>query len=145
MQVVNGNVLLSPTDLTAYLACEHLTTLTLHAARGELAVPEITEQAQLLFEKGHAHEVAYLERLREEGLDVCDVSMDAGFDAAAQATRDALARGVDVVYQGVVVHGRWRGQADFLIRIDDGTYEVLDTKLARNAKPAYILQLCFYS
>jgi uncharacterized protein len=27
----------------------------------------------------------------------------------------------------------------------DGTYEALDTKLARSAKPAYILQLLFYN
>ena len=27
----------------------------------------------------------------------------------------------------------------------DGSYEVVDTKLARHAKPAHILQLCFYS
>ena len=34
--------------------------------------------------------------------------------------------------------------ADFLERQDDGIYEAVDTKLARTAKPAYILQLCFY-
>ncbi len=58
--------------------------------------------------------------------------------------------GVDVVYQGVLVDGGWRGIADFLMRVErpsalgDWSYEALDTKLARNAKPAYILQLCFY-
>ena len=36
-------------------------------------------------------------------------------------------------------------EADFLERQADGTYEAVDTKLARSAKPAYILQLCFYS
>ena len=30
-------------------------------------------------------------------------------------------------------------------RQPDGTYEVVDTKLARHSKPAYVLQLCFYS
>ncbi len=45
----------------------------------------------------------------------------------------------------------WRGQADFLMRVETPSdlgawsYEALDTKLARHAKPAYILQLCFYS
>ena len=53
--------------------------------------------------------------------------------------------GVDVVYQGVLVADGWRGVADFLVRQPDGSYEALDTKLARHAKPAYILQLCFYS
>ena len=59
--------------------------------------------------------------------------------------------GVDVVYQGVFVDGGWRGVADFLLRVEtpsalgSWSYEALDTKLARHAKPAYILQLCFYN
>ena len=59
--------------------------------------------------------------------------------------------GVDVVYQGVLASDGWRGQADFLMRVETPSalgawsYEALDTKLARHAKPAYILQLCFYS
>jgi predicted RecB family nuclease len=145
MRVAKGNVLLSPSDLTAYLACPHLTTLDLRAARGAIAKPEPSEQAQLLFAKGNAHEAAYLARLRSQGLDVSEISIDDGFEVAVQATRAGLEGGVDVVYQGVLTDGRWRGQADFLMRMSDGTYEVLDTKLARNAKPAYILQLCFYS
>lgn len=145
VRLAHGEILLSPTDLTAYLACEHLAMLNLRVARGELVAPEPAEQAQLLFEKGNAHEEAYLERLRSGGLDVREVTVDDGFDEAAVETRQALSEGIDVVYQGVLVDGRWRGQADFLIRADDGTYEVLDTKLARDAKPSHILQLCFYN
>jgi predicted RecB family nuclease len=145
MRAENGSILLSPSDLTAYLACEHLTTLDLQVAHGDLVTAELTEQAQLLFEKGLAHEAAYLGRLRDEGLDVREVTTDDGYETAAQATREAIEDGVDVVYQGVLTDGRWRGVADFLVRTDDGTYEALDTKLARSAKPAYILQLCFYN
>ena len=59
--------------------------------------------------------------------------------------------GVDVVYQAALIGDGWRGLADFLIRVETPSalgawsYEALDTKLARHAKPAYILQLCFYS
>jgi len=38
----------------------------------------------------------------------------------------------------------WRGFADFVERQPDGRYEVVDTKLARHSKPAYVLQPCFY-
>ncbi len=145
MRAENGNILLSPSDLTAYLACPHLTTLDLQAARGNGATSEPTEQARLLFEKGLAHEAAYLERLREEGLQVREITTDDGYEAAARATLEAIGDGVDVVYQGVLADGRWRGVADFLVRNEGGTYEALDTKLARSAKPAYILQLCFYN
>ena len=60
---------LSPSDVTAFLACEHLTTLSLGHARGELDTPEVeNEQAELIFRKGLEHEHAYLESLRGEVL-----------------------------------------------------------------------------
>ena len=53
--------------------------------------------------------------------------------------------GAEVIYQACFVDGDWRGFADFVERQADGRYEVVDTKLARHSKPAYVLQLCFYS
>jgi uncharacterized protein len=145
MQIANATALLSPTDLTSYLACEHLTNLELGVARGQRGAPDRNEDAELLAQKGLAHEEAYLERLRSEGRDIREIKTDEGLEAAAEATRAAIEDRVDVIYQGVLIDDRWRGQADFLERIGDGSYEALDTKLAHRAKPAYILQLCFYS
>jgi uncharacterized protein len=142
----DGKILLSPSDVSNFLACRHLTSLSLAAARGEIEEPgAANEQAQLLFDKGLAHERAYLERLRAQGLAVTEVPEEGTLEERAEATRKALASGVDVVYQGVLVADGWRGVADFLVRQPDGSFEALDTKLARSAKPAYILQLCFYS
>ena len=45
---------------------------------------------------------------------------------------------------GVLFFVYW-SSADFVERQPDGRYEVVDTKLARHSKPAYVLQLCFYS
>jgi uncharacterized protein len=59
--------------------------------------------------------------------------------------------GYDVIYQGVLTAPGWRGYSDFLIKVDapsklgSWSYEVVDTKLARTAKPKHILQLCVYS
>src|SRR5436305_9646988 len=147
MRVVDDRVLLSPSDVTKYLACEHLTTLSLAVACEQIpAPPEPGEQAQMLFDKGLAHERAYVERLRAQGLSIREIEFDdSDFESAARETEAALREGVDVVYQGVLLGDGWRGIADFLVRQPDGSYEALDTKLARSAKPAYILQLCFYS
>jgi hypothetical protein len=61
MKLVAGAVRLSPTDLTNYAACEHLTTLDLQLARGELKKPDdfclVTEA---LRRRGEAHERAYM-------------------------------------------------------------------------------------
>ena len=148
MHVTADRLHLSPSDVTAFLACEHLTTLSLAHARGELERPEVeNEQAELIFRKGLEHERAYLESLRAEGKTVLEIEDPRGdYEGAARATADAILGGeADVIYQGVLAGDGWRGVADFLLRQPDGTYEALDTKLARSAKPAYILQLLFYN
>jgi predicted RecB family nuclease len=154
MQLRDGQVSLSPSDLSAHLGCAHVTTLELRVARGELEKPPLVdEQALLLFRKGEEHERAYLQRLRDEGRRIAEISLEPDLDwkRAARETVEAMRAGVEVVYQGVLVGERWRGVADFLLRVETPSelggwsYEALDTKLARHAKPAYILQLCFYS
>jgi uncharacterized protein len=62
-----------------------------------------------------------------------------------------LRSGAEVVYQATFLRDGLRGHADFLFRVDrpsdlgEFSYEVADTKLARRAKPYFVLQLCFYS
>jgi predicted RecB family nuclease len=154
MQANNGDVTLSPSDVTAYLACEHLTTLSLRVARHDLKKPDFeNEQAELVFRKGGEHEDAYLGRLESEGKRIARISLepDLDWERATCETEDAMRAGVDVVYQAAFVSEDWRGVADFVMRVETPSqlgawsYEALDTKLARHAKPAYILQLCFYS
>ena len=142
MDLRDDAVLLSPSDLTGFLACEHLTSLSL---AGTPRRAEADPQVELIRRKGDEHEAAYLASLRAEGRVVRELSFDGDWDAAAAATAAALAAGPDVVYQAVFSDGRWRGIADFLMRQEDGSYEALDTKLARHGKPSHILQLCFYS
>jgi predicted RecB family nuclease len=154
MQAKNGDITLSPSDLTAYLACEHLTTLSLQVARHELERPDLeNDQAELVFRKGREHEDAYLRRLEGEGRTIARISLEPDFDwdRATRETEEAMRAGFDVVYQAALVSDDWRGVADFVMRVETPSelggwsYEALDTKLARHAKPAYILQLCFYS
>ena len=154
MHIRDCHLLLSPSDVTAYLACEHLTTLSFQVARNELVKPVAeNEQAELVFRKGREHEDAYLQLLIDQGLTwkKIEIEPDHDWERAARETVEAMREGVGVVYQGVLVSDGWRGQADFLMRVETPSdlgawsYEALDTKLARHAKPAYILQLCFYS
>jgi predicted RecB family nuclease len=139
----------SPSDLTGYLACPHLTQLERRVALGRLPKPAAENpEAELVKRKGEEHERAYLDRLRAHGRAVQEISFepDLDWERAARETKDAIRAQTDVVYQGVFVDpDGWRGIADFLERQTDGSYEAVDTKLARHAKPAHVLQLCFYS
>src|SRR6266536_3001632 len=131
----------SPSLLNSFLECEHLVALELQVARGELARPHVDNpQAELIRRKGEEHEAAYLASLRTPGRHIVEPH------AAADAERLIRSRACHVIYQPVFADpAGWPGRADFLELQPDGGYEVVDTKLARHAKPYYILQLCFYT
>ena len=165
----DGTLLLSPSDLSGHLACPHLTTMNLKVQRKEIERPRVDDtHGDLLRSKGDEHEAAYLARLIGEGKTIVRIPTydDEGFDPdeARRLTEEAIRAGeADVIYQPYLSDGTWRGFADFLEKVDEGrgpdmsgpyggraeaasgTYEAVDTKLARSAKPAHVLQLCFYS
>jgi uncharacterized protein len=155
VRVHGDELLLSPSDLTAYLACRHLTTLELQVAREQRDKPRIREPlAELVQEKGELHEQRYLEHLQAEGRDVVEIEFPKGLDGFEQAhatTVEAMRAGADVIYQATFVREGWRGRADFVVRSSEPTalgawsYEPYDTKLARTAKPAAVLQLAWYA
>src|SRR3954454_9534037 len=139
----------SPSDLSEWLSCAHAAALKLRVKRGELARPVVVvddPQADLIRRKGVEHEARYLNDLRAAGRSIREIAFDRDWHAAASATAEAIREGeADVIYQACLVDGDWRGFADFLERQPDGSYEAVDTKLARHAKPGHVFQLCFYS
>ena len=67
------------------------------------------------------------------------------------ATMKAMKAGNEVIVQGALVQGQWGGRMDILRRVEvpsslgGWSYEVVDTKLARETKSGTILQLSLYS
>ena len=156
MHLVDGRVILSASDLTGFLDCPHLTQQEMAATRGEIVRPERDDpELELIARRGTEHEERHLAGYRNAGRSVVTITTPtASIDAyriAQQQTLDAMRAGVDVIYQATLFDGRWLGYADFLERVDrpgalDGHgYEVVDTKLARSAKAAALLQTCLYS
>ena len=147
MHQTSDGLSLAPTDLGNFLACRHLAVLDLAAARGSAKRPfRSSPVLEDLRKKGMEHEKAYLDWLRGKGLAVVDAT---GRDV--RATVDEMRAGVDVIYQATLEDNEWAGRADFLLkvptpsRLGDWSYEVYDTKLARDTRAATILQLCVYS
>src|SRR5256885_16668022 len=124
MQMLNGRLILSPSDLNDYVECPHLTTLALEVARGtRKRVFVLNEHGDLLRRKGEQHEAAYLDKLRADGRQVVNVigSDTWDFDGSARATEKAMREGAEVIYQATFVRDDWRGRADFLERVDHPT------------------------
>jgi uncharacterized protein len=98
MNFRDGQVLISASDLSRHLACRHLTSLDLLAAKG--AIPRVYRNdpsLDALIERGYRHEAAYLDHLKEKGLQV--VTEQDGLDdiARLRRTSDAMKDGVDVI------------------------------------------------
>src|SRR5438045_39175 len=113
MQRQDGYLVFSPSDLNAFLACPHLTSLQLLVARGEFERPfRSNPYADLIRRKGDEHEAAYLARL---GADVVEIGnpRKIGWNAAAAATEEAIRAGAPVIYQAAIADGNWHGLADF--------------------------------
>jgi len=161
MQHVRSAIHFSPSDLNRFLECEHLITLdrTLTVRGPRQRDPH----AELLAAKGLEHERDWLRRFASEGRRIVEIEPlstrseaasspeAADWEKAAAQTEEAMRGSADVIYQGVFVDGDWHGIADFLVKVEapsalgKWSYEAWDAKLARHARPYFLLQLCFYS
>lgn len=156
MHLLDGDLVVSPTDVTKALACRHLTRLDLEVARGERPRPDQdSEELEILFRRGLEHEQAYRQELARRGLEVVEVTARGqrreDLQAAEDETVRLMAAGTDVIYQGTFFDGRWRGHADFLVKTSQRSgrwpwsYDVADTKLARRLKVPALLQMAAYA
>jgi predicted RecB family nuclease len=143
---------LSASDLVGYLNCHHLTHLDVQVATGALAKPKVWDPSlEVLWERGAAHELAYVEHLRSRGLTIVEIEGIGVGKAQVEQTKLAMRAGVEVIVQGAFLEGMWSGRTDVLLRVPkasalgDWSYEVVDTKLARETKGGTVLQLCLYS
>lgn len=157
MYVDGGRLVLSPSDLVAFLQCDHLTELSLEVAKGTRAGPvEGDQRVSAVQRRGIEHEKAHLARLHAEGLDIAEIAESGELKVRAELTKEALAAGPDVIYQATFVDRVssgpvWRGHADFLTRVTAPSslgafsYEPEDTKLATHVRSSAVLQLCEYA
>lgn len=147
-----GHLLFSASDLVNFLGCEHASMLDLANLDAPHSFDDDSEETQLLQRLGIAHEIAYLDQLKDEGKVVAEIPADLDLTERVERTLLAMRDGVGVIYQGALIDEPWHGYSDFLIKVEgvqsqlgSFVYEVADTKLARTAKPKHIIQLCVYA
>jgi uncharacterized protein len=153
MRWINGQLRLAATDVSNHLACRHLTQLDLQVARGERSAPVwAAPDLRVIQELGKRHEAAYLKHLEEDRkLQVVRLAEHGVDGDLVLETLRLMAEGVDVIAQGALQDGEWFGRPDVLLKVATPggkwkwSYEVQDTKLARETKATTILQLSVYS
>ena len=143
MKLVDAQLTLSPSDLSNFLACEHLTALELRGTprpdarrsagradpaqgrRARAGLPRVAARRRARRPRDRARRRLGRRRGRDRGRRCAT--------ASTSSTRASSSTGAGA------------GSPTSSLRQPDGSYEALDTKLARHAKPSYILQLCFYN
>jgi predicted RecB family nuclease len=152
MEQINGSMRLSATDLVGHLNCGHLTSLDMEVASGALERPKAWDPLlEILWERGARHEQGFVDHLRSKAFEVTVIEGVGVDDDAIARTRAAMARGDQIIVQGAFRTNGWVGRTDILRRVDTPSdlgpwsYEVIDTKLARETKGGTVLQLCLYA
>jgi predicted RecB family nuclease len=152
MRVVGVELSFSATDLSNFLNCHHLTALGMAEALGTRKRPVWNDPLlDILAERGLAHERAHIEKLRQSGSQVTDLTYVEGRENRVAQTIEAMRAGAEVIVQGALLEGKWFGRPDIIQRVErpstlgSWSYEIWDTKLARETRAGTILQLCLYS
>ena len=152
MHVRDGEFALSATDLSSFLGCRHRTALDMAVALGKREpVYHSDPLLELLIQRGLEHERRFVDRLRVGDASVVDLSAVEHNAERLAKTHAAMREGTDAIVQGAFADGVWNGRPDILRRVaqpsalGQWSYEVYDTKLARETKAGTILQLSLYS
>lgn len=138
-------------DILDVIECPHRVFLN-HSGNPALK-SSITHFIELLRENGVKHEQAVIEGFEYESLD------GEGFAAAAEATRELMRRGVQMIYQGALVRDDMVGRPDLLVRAQGESalgpyfYFPIEIKNAsgyedrerKKRKKKYGLQLAYYA
>ncbi|MCR8560401.1 TM0106 family RecB-like putative nuclease [Mucilaginibacter sp. BJC16-A38] len=151
MKLVNDDITFSASDVSNHLACKYLTVLNAKAARGLIDQQQYRDPSlQILQERGQEFEHSYIEALRIKGIPITNPQQGTEGTALSR-TIQAMKNGAPAIYQAELRSGKWGGRADFLIKVPrpsqlgDYSYEVLDTKLARETRAGTMLQLALYT
>jgi predicted RecB family nuclease len=151
MKLTSKAIRLSATDLGNNLLCGHLTFLDHQVAMGLRQAPKwAAPDAEVMRQRGLAHEEAYVAHLAAAGLTVRDLRNEPE-SSALRETVAAMEAGADVIVQAALEHNNWYGRADVLRKVTKPSnmgcwsYEVYDCKLAVETKASTILQLALYS
>lgn len=152
MQKHDFQVLYSASDVVAFLGCKHRITLDLQKLNGwDVKRAPVDAATALVQSYGDRHERAYLQTLKNQGLQIVEIDKSETLDEQVNATRTAMQNGAEVIFQATLLQPPFLGYADFLFKVEGPSklgsyhYEVADTKLAKSNRAKFMVQLCFYA
>lgn len=147
-------LIFSPSDLVRFVESPFASWMARNALENpDSGIDKDPPDALLsyLAEKGIEHESRFLDELQSRYGSVVTIPDDLDDAGKLSKTREAMQEGAEVIFQACLEKLPFRGYADFLIRVDtpsdlgEYSYVAWDTKLAKEMKPYFVIQLCCYS
>lgn len=151
MKKMEGRILLSASDLIAFIECRHKTILYLRDLDERLPRAKDSDHDRLIKEIGIEHEKKYVNYLKGNGFRVVAIPSEIDLEEKLCATLEAMKEGADYIYQAALWNEPWYGFIDLLKKVKipskfgSFSYEAMDTKLSKQPKPSHIMQLSLYS
>lgn len=151
MHLESGQFIFSPSDLTQFMDSPFASWMAHFALThpDKLPIPDEPDaMMSVLQDKGDEHETQVLASLEAQGFEVAKPGLT---NDPLKSTQQAMAHGVDIIYQAYLAAPPFKGRADFLVKTSghsqwgDYQYEIWDTKLAKTVKPTFLIQLCCYA
>ena len=148
----NQGLRFSPSDLTRFMESPFASWMDRYALEFPAQVPARDAEDPLMValqQKGYAREATLEAGFVEQGLQLVRIEGQSAEEKAAK-TLAAIQSGCDVIAQARLEGGSFSGFADLLIkrpgtsRLGVYHYEVWDSKLSRQTRPAFVIQLCCY-
>ena len=151
MKIKNKKFLTSPSDLNNFVSCKYLIKNEIKFLNKEIRRNEESIDQKLWKEFGIKHEKKHFDLLKKYYKKNISIKQDLTEEERYKKTIEAVKKGYDLIYHAYLMDGDFRGEADFLIKVNtaselgDFSYEVYDTKITRKPKPRHIYQITAYS
>ena len=159
MKIEKNKIFTSPTDLKNFTQCKYLTKNDILFIKKEGKGKELKKFAtagdlKLVMKKGDEHERKHLNLFKDKYSNYKIINKNKKTEKEQfRETVAAIKEGKEMINQAFFMDedGKFRGYADFLIKVNTESdlgpwsYEVYDTKIARNPKPLHVLQITAYS
>ena len=149
----------SPSDLVRYVQspfASWMERLCLEQPENKSLKDKPDALLSYLAGKGLAHESDYLASLEQSTSKLVTIPNHLNNNEKVNATTDAMENGADVIFQACLTSNedseyQFQGHADFLFKVSkpsklgEYSYEPWDTKLSKQPKAYFIIQLCCYA
>ncbi|WJG08085.1 TM0106 family RecB-like putative nuclease [Aliiglaciecola sp. LCG003] len=154
MRKQNSSILFSPSDLVRFVQspfASWMERLCLEQPQTKALKDKPDPLLSYLADKGLEHEANYLSNLVQSAQRLVTIGDGLSNDEKIAATIAAMEDGADVIFQACLAADSFQGFADFLVKVDKPSklgsysYEPWDTKLAKQPKAYFIIQLCCYA